>query len=474
MTQKFFVSVAIVEDLAFAGVVHQRAMLADGSLRARDLVSLYLDRIERLNPVLNAFVSVRADAALGEADQAQQLLDAGDTRPLLGIPFGVKDEHDLTGEVTSLGTGATTRVAPHDSEVVRIVRAAGAIAVGKTTLPELGMHPFTESITWGVTRNPWDLARTPGGSSGGSAAAVAAGLVSFATAGDGGGSIRVPASCCNLFGLKVQRGRVSTMPYPESVGGLSVIGVLTRDVEDAALLYDLLADSSTGPRVAPGWEHSLRESILADPGRLRIGVAYRLGVRARVAPEVQNLVARVATVLRELGHSVSDVKVDPGSWLLPFTILGMRILIDEAQQLETPGRLERRTRATLRTGSLAGTRVVGWAIGRQQQVAARTNRVFDDVDLVLTPTLTQPPVGAEKWAGRGTLRTSRGVGRWCPYTSLWNFIGQPAASIPAGFTDSGVPIGAQLLAPANAEPTLIAVASQLQKRLQWTAARPAL
>ncbi len=275
---QFFVSVARVQqDLAFAGVVRQRAMLADGSLRARELVSLYLDRLERLNPALNAFVSVRADAALREADQAQQSLDAGDTRPLLGIPFGVKDEHDLAGEVTSLGTGATTRVASHDSEVVRILRAAGAIPLGKTTLPELGMHPFTESITWGVTRNPWDLARTPGGSSGGSAAAVAAGLVSFATAGDGGGSIRVPASCCNLFGLKVQRGRVSTMPYLESVGGLSVIGVLTRDIEDAALLYDLLADRVHGHRRCAGLGTSLQESATADPGRLRIGVAYRIG-----------------------------------------------------------------------------------------------------------------------------------------------------------------------------------------------------
>ena len=458
----------------FAGVVRQRAMLADGSLRALDLSSLYLDRIEHLNPALNAFVSVRADAALREAERAQHSLDAGDTRPLLGIPFGVKDEHDLAGEVTTLGTGATTRVAAHDSEVVRILRAEGAIPLGKTTLPELGMHPFTESMTWGVTRNPWDLSRTPGGSSGGSAAAVAAGLVSFATAGDGGGSIRIPASCCNLFGLKVQRGRVSAMPYPESVGGLSVVGVLTRDVEDAALLHDLLADPSSSSGVAMGWERSLQESVSADPGRLRIGVAYRLGVRARVAPEVRNLVARVATLLRELGHSVTEVKVDPGGWLLPFTILGMRTLIDEAHQLETPERLERRTRATLRTGSLAGTRVVDWAIGRQQKITARTNRVFVDVDLVLTPTLTAPPVEAGKWAGRGTLRTSRGVGRWCPYTSLWNFIGQPAASIPAGFDNSGLPVGAQLLAPTNAEPTLIAVASQLQRRLQWTTRRPPL
>jgi amidase len=293
-------------------------------------MSMYLGRITRLDPALNAFVSVREDAALREADEAQEQLDAGDARPLLGIPFAVKDEHDLAGDVTSLGTAATTRIASRDADIVRCLRAAGAIAVGKTTMPELGMHPFTESITWGVTRNPWDLARTPGGSSGGSAAAVAAGLVSFATAADGGGSIRIPASCCNLFGLKVQRGRVSAMPSPESVGGLSTLGVVTRDVADAALLYDLLATPAASGGV-PGWERSLQESASADAGRLRIGVAYRLGVRARVAPDVRDRVDHLATVLRELGHSVSEVKVDPGRWLLPFTILGLRVLLDEAE-----------------------------------------------------------------------------------------------------------------------------------------------
>ena len=148
------------EDLAYTGLVGQRELLANRSLEARELMSLYLDRIERLNPRLNAFVSVHADAALREADEAQQSLDRGDPRPLLGIPFAVKDEHDLAGEVTSLGTGATAAVAQRDSEIVAILREAGAIAVGKTALPELGMHPFTESVTWGVTRNPWDVSRT--------------------------------------------------------------------------------------------------------------------------------------------------------------------------------------------------------------------------------------------------------------------------------------------------------------------------
>ncbi len=264
------------------------------------------------------------------------------------------------------------------------------------------------------------------------------------------------------------------LPLPESPGRLSVTGVLTRDVGDAALLYDLLADESVSPATPTGWERSLRDAVRADPGRLRVGVASRLGLRARVAPEVQRMVARVATALRGAGHDVSEVNVDPGSWLLPFTILGMRTLIDCAQLLDAPDRLERRTRTTLRTGAFMNQRVVRWALGRQEAIAARTNRVFDEVDLVLTPTLTQPPVDAGKWAGRGTLRTSRGVGQWCPYTSLWNFIGQPAASIPAGFTDSGLPVGAQLLAPSNAEPTLMSVTSQLENEFGWTEARPRL
>ncbi len=267
------------DDIAFATMTSQRAMLADGSLTARELASMYLERIQRLNRGLNAFVSVRGDAALHEADQAQELLHRGDNRPLLGIPFAVKDEHDLAGEVTSYGTGAVVNVAEADSEIVRILRDGGAIALGKTTLPELGAYPFTESTTWGVTHNPWDQKRTPGGSSGGSAAAVAAGLVTFATAGDGGGSIRIPASCCNLFGLKVQRGRVSAAPRPESVGGLSVNGVLTRDVTDAAVLYDMLSDVSVGRCGGTGWGRSLLEAVMAGPGRLRIGVATRLGMR---------------------------------------------------------------------------------------------------------------------------------------------------------------------------------------------------
>ncbi len=461
------------DDVAFAGPLHQSKLLREGALHAADLVDLYLDRIERHNPRVNVFVSVRPEAALLAAAQAQESLDRGDPRPLLGIPFAVKDEHDLAGEVTSHGTGATTAVATRDSRIVEILRRAGAIPIGKTTLPELGMHPFTESRTWGVTRNPWNLSRTPGGSSGGSAAAVAAGLVSFATAGDGGGSLRIPASCCNLFGLKVQRDRVPVQPHPVSAGGLSVFGVLTRGVADAALVYDVLC--SAPDRTVPSvWERSLRESVANGAGRLRVGMAFNLGMRSRVAPEVRRGVEHVARSLERLGHVVSDVRVDPGSWLLPFTILGTCVLVDEARRLAAPDRLERRTRTALRTGRFMGPRARRWAERRQAATIARVNRVFADVDLVLTPTLAEPPVDAGRWESTGALRTSRGVGRWCPYTSLWNFVGQPAASIPAGFTTDGLPLGAQLLGPSDAEPMLVAVASQLEDTLEWTRARPPL
>ncbi len=201
------------DDVAFAGVAGQADLVGRGDVSARELVELALDRIARLDPELNAFAAVYAERALLEAKQADARVRAGDSRPLLGVPVAVKDEIDIGGEITSHGTGAMVTRAAADAEVVRRVRAAGGIVLGKTKMPELGLWPFTESVTWGVTRNPWDPERTPGGSSGGSAAAVAAGMVPVALGADGAGSIRIPAACCGLFGLKPQRDRVPRAPH---------------------------------------------------------------------------------------------------------------------------------------------------------------------------------------------------------------------------------------------------------------------
>src|SRR5215210_4840550 len=220
-------------DLAFAGLARQAELVRAREVSARELVELSLARIERFDPQLNAFGAVYAEQALEEADRPRP-------GPLSGVPIAVKDEMDIGGEVTSRGTGAFTERAPADSEVVRRLRAAGAIVVGKTTMPELGLWPFTESITWGVTRNPWDTDRTPGGSSGGSAAAVAAGLVPAAVAADGAGSIRIPAACCGLFGLKPHTGRVSRAPADEDGSHWIVFGALTRSVLDTGVMLDAL------------------------------------------------------------------------------------------------------------------------------------------------------------------------------------------------------------------------------------------
>ena len=464
------------ERLAFAGLVEQRAWLANGSVTVRELVSTYLRRIERIDSRLNSFISVHAHDALEQAERAQHQLDKGDQRPLLGIPFAVKDEHHLAGHVTSFGTGACSTVASDDDGLVRTLRSAGAIPIGKTAMPELGMHPVSESATWGTARNPWDLSRTPGGSSGGSAAAVAAGLASFATAGDGGGSIRIPASCCNLFGLKAQAGRLPVPTRVTATGDLSVPGVLARRVADTALLYDLLAtDAAPAPGRAPPWRTTLSAAAeSADPGRLHIGLAFSLGIPARVGAEVHDVIVAFRRRLESLGHRVSDVKVAPGRWDIPFVMLGMRLLVEESHLLDHPERLERRTRSALRTGSLINTRMQDWALRKQHLTATRVNHLFEHLDLVLAPTLARPPVEAGRWFDRGSLRTSIGVTRWCPFTSLANFIGNPAASVPAGFSDSGLPIGADLLARTGDETTLIALGAQLEHALHWWDTRPGL
>ena len=229
------------DELAYAGVTRQAALIRAGEVSSRELVELYLERIERLDPELNAFRSVLAERALADAGQADARRGAGDERPLLGVPIAVKDSEDVAGEPTAWGTAAHGGPAARDNEFVARLRAAGAVIVGKTNLPELAIMGDTEGPAFGVTRNPWDSDRTPGGSSGGSAAAVAAGLCAAATASDGAGSIRIPASCCGLVGLKPQRDRIPLAPLDEHWYGLSVVGFLTRTVADTALLLDATA-----------------------------------------------------------------------------------------------------------------------------------------------------------------------------------------------------------------------------------------
>ena len=451
--------------MAFAGVAGQADLVRRGEVSARELVELALARIEHLDRELNSFGTVYAERALLEADQADARVRAGERRSLLGVPVGVKDEIDIAGEVTSYGTGAMVSKAPADAEVIRRLRAAGAIVVGKTKMPEFGLWPFTESATWGVTRNPWDPERTPGGSSGGSAAAVAAGLVPTALAVDGAGSIRIPAACCGLFGLKPQRGRVPRAPHDRDGSHWIVFGALTRTVRDSALMLDVLSDHG----------QSFEQAAQTRPGRLRIAVAsgFPPGTRGRLSDDVRAALDGTAAQLRSLGHTVLEGNVDLRARDVPVIVgLILRGVHDLVAPAERPQRLERRTRAFARPGALLSERTTERLLNAERAIAARLTAAFDDHDLLLTPVLSAAAVPAGIMEGRGATVTYFWETGWVPFTILWNITGQPAASVPAGFSTEGLPLAVQIVGRPGDERTVLALAAELEAERPWADRRP--
>jgi amidase len=461
------------EDLAFAGLAEQAELVRRGEVSSRELTELSLSRIERLDPQLNAFRVVLAERAIEEAERADGRRAGGGEGPLLGVPIAVKDNVDVAGEVTTHGTGAHEGAAIDDSHVVRRLREAGAVIVGKTNLPELAIWPFTESETWGVTRNPWDPSRSPGGSSGGSAAAVAAGMVAVAHASDGGGSIRIPAACCGLFGLKAQRGRVSLMPDAEHWYGLSVFGCLSRTVLDSALFYDVVRGHVEGDaHTAPEPRSSFTEAARTAPGKLRIAFSTKPIQPGPVAGEVRKAVHDTAELLRSLGHEV--VERDP-SWgfqlpaFLPRYLAGIR---DDVARMPHPERLEQRTRRLASFGERLRRRPLRRALAAERKHAQRLGEVFAEFDVLMTPAMARLPVEAGRWHGKGTVATVNGISRYVPFTSPWNVTGQPAAAVPAGFSAEGLPLSVQLVGRPADETTLLSLSAQLEAERPWSDRRP--
>jgi amidase len=453
------------DELAFAGVGRQADLVRRGDVSSRELVELYLERIQRLDPELNAFRTVMAERALADARQADARRGAGDERPLLGVPIAIKDSEDVAGELTTWGTAAHGLPAERDNELVSRLRAAGAVILGKTNLPELAIMGTTEGPAFGVTRNPWDTDRTPGGSSGGSGAAVAAGLCAAATGSDGAGSIRIPAACCGLVGLKPQRDRISLAPRAEHWYGLSVAGFLTRTVEDTALLLDVAA---AHPPARP-----YGEAARTEPRRLRIALSFKAAVPgARIHADVRSSIERLAQRVRALGHEVIERDPSYGRASDAGVALYLGGIAQDAAGFARPERLQRRTRGFARLGSLIPRPLLERARRDEARQAARINEVFRDHDVLLTPTTARPPVKAAQWEGMSAPRTLLGMAAAYPFTGIWNMTGQPALSIPAPPAADGLPIGAQLIGPPDGEPTLLALAGQLERELGWPGHRP--
>jgi amidase len=462
-------------DLAYSGIARQAELLRAGELGSRELVEVYLRRIQRHDAELNAFRVVRWERALEEAAEADRRIAAGEEAPLLGVPVAIKDNFDVAGELTTFGSSAYGPPAARDHELVRRLREAGAVLIGKTLLPELALWGVTESATFGVTRNPWDPTLSPGGSSGGSAAAVAAGLVGAAHGSDSAGSIRGPAACCGLFGLKPQRGRVSLAPWPEHWFGLSVAGCLTRTVADTALFLDVVHGHHpvdlhrAKPPGRPFAEHARTSA-----GSLRVTVSLKPQLPDQIAEEIVAAVRSTADLLRELGHEVTDQDPEFGSLRNSQLPRYLRGIHEEARRLPHPERLERRSRALARLGGLVPRQAVAWAKRVEPEHAARLNAIFDRHDVLLTPVDASLPAPALDLEGRGVLRSIVEMARLYPFTGPWNAVGNPAAAVPAGFTDAGLPVAVQLVGREHDEATLLSLAAQLESARPWADRRPPL
>jgi amidase len=445
-------------DVAFAGAARQAELLRGREIGARELLEQHLSRIERLDPILNAFRVVDREGARAQADEAQRRLDAAESAPLLGVPVAVKDNLDVAGHETRHGLGETRAPAGADAEAVRRLRAAGAVILGKTHLPELAMWGhMTESRTSGPTRNPWNPERSPGGSTGGGAAAVAAGLAPLALGTDGGGSIRIPAAACGLFGLKPQRDRI---PFPEHWYGLTVVGGMGREVADVALLTDALA----GTQLAAGARR--------EPGRLRVAVSLKPILPVRPKPPARKAVEQTAELLRSLGH---DVRERDPRYPLMLPLIMPRYLGGVARELaDIGGEVEPRTRRMAFVGRRLSGRRLRRALEREPAVAARIQELFEEHDVLLTPVTAAQPAAADRWAGKGAYSTFDGGRPYVCYTAVWNYTGQPAAAVPAGFDEEGMPVGVQLVGRPGAEETLVSLAAQIESARPWAGRRPPL
>jgi amidase len=445
----------------FASALEQAAAVRRREVSATELVDAYLERIERLNPRLNAFWLTTAELA---REQAAAPAPAG---PLAGAPTSVKDLTAMAGHPHTFGSRAfEDNVATVDAFVVRRMKEAGTPILGRTTTPEFGSRPVTEFGLHGTTRNPWDPERTSGGSSGGAAAALAAGLCAWSHGTDGGGSVRIPASCCGLVGLKPSRGRISLGPLVgEGWAGLSTNGVLARTVDDAAAGLDALAGHLPGD---PYWAEP-EGSYLRDrprPGLLRIG--FQATADCDVHPEIQDLVRRVAAELAGLGHEVEEAGPDTR----PFRA-ATRVLVaagTASYPVADVSVLDPLNAAMIEaSGHLTAADYVG-AVNTIRNHSRVVVSFWDDHDLLLTPTLTQPPypVGAFADVEKAMPRTLE----WITFTSPYNCTGQPAVSLPLGTSGDGLPLGVQLVGPPRGEMLLLAAAAQLEAALPWRDRRP--
>jgi amidase len=448
------------DDFAFAGPTALAELVRANEVTPRELVERCLRRIESLDGRLNAFRVTIADEALAEADR----LDERDG-PLAGVPVAIKDDLPVAGQAMTKGSRSYGPPQASDSEAVRRLRTAGAIPIGITNVPELMIFPWTVTEANGVTRNPWDPTRSPGGSSGGSAAAVASGMVPAATGSDGGGSIRIPAACCGLVGMKPTRGRVPMLPAPEHWLGLSVYGALARTVKDSALMLDVLAGTGS----------LFTAAAASEPRPMKVAISRKIppGLLGRVSTDQRAAWERTGKLIAGLGHEV--VERDPAYGLasLDFTQTWVRGIYEDSLTVPDPTRLEPLSRRMASVGRLVvPDRRRQRVVAKRESPTARILALWDEVDVLLTPSLSRTALAAEGGFGKPVPLAFNLAASFTPFTPVFNLTGQPAVAIPAGLGSDGLPLSVQLVGRPDAEEALFALAAQIEAAEPWEDRRP--
>jgi amidase len=471
-----------MDDTVFKSVAELGALVRTRVATARELTEATMRRIEALDGEINAFVEVDGDRALAAA----AALDSADGLPYAGVPVAVKANVPVEGLCMNFGSRfLADHKADHSAYLVRRLREVGFVVIGMTNMPEFAILPTTEPRYTGPTHNPWDVSRTPGGSSGGSAAAVAAGMVPVAHGNDGGGSIRVPAACCGLVGLKPSRGRISTGP---DLGDsfLACDGVLTRTVADTALLLDVLSgyevgDSTWAPRPAERYAVSMRRS----PQRLRVAMTTENPLDVDVDPDSVQGLHEAASLLADLGHEVEEAApAFPGrdSLRLFMQVFGPMVALGISYGELLAGRppeddeIEPLSRAIAERARATSSIAYLGAVAQLQALARGLVAFFAEYDVLLTPALAERPlaIGECNGLGEDPLAELARSGRFTPFTALFNVTGQPAMSVPVGFGADGLPTGVQLVGKPLGDETLLQLAAQLETARPWAQRRPAV
>ncbi|MBF2036222.1 MAG: amidase [Leptolyngbyaceae cyanobacterium T60_A2020_046] len=461
-------------DLAFTPALAQARLIRDGVVSPLDVTEVYLARIERLNPALGSYFAVAAEQAIADATaKTEYLATHPDTLPpFFGVPISIKDLNPVAGIPCSYGIpAARNRIAEKDDGIIPSIRDAGFVILGKTATSQLGSFPYTEPPGFPPARNPWNPDYTPGGSSGGAASALAAGLCAIAQGSDGGGSIRGPAFCCGLVGMKPSRGRVSFAPVGERLNGMATNGPLGRTVADAAALLDVMSGYIVGD---PYWlndpPYSFLEATQRSPQALRIGVVSELPPIGEVHPTCAQAVLDTAKRLEALGHCVEPIDPPNLSALIePFTIAWQSIVVEP----QIPWFLLEKMNRWLawrawRTGVGAYLR----AMTQLQQVSRHIVTHFNPYDIVLLPVYMHPTIRIGEWKRLGCAQTLENIVNWIAPCPPFNASGQPAIAIPTGFDERGLPIGVQLVGRPAADTQVFALAAQLEQAQPWATRRP--